>query len=188
MLSSGRNIGEVIVAGAEGSVNKTNQELFALLYRELRQLAHSRLMRSGRVTLLDTTSLVHETFLRVARAGRLEMSDSSQFLAYGARVMRSIVVDFVRQRMAERRGGDQGRVPLDAESAAGLPSPEDEIIRVNDALEELAKVDPRLVHVVEMRYFAGLSDDEIAAAIGMNARTVRRDWQKARLLLSLALQ
>jgi RNA polymerase sigma factor (TIGR02999 family) len=172
----------------EGSANEKSEELFSVLYRELRQLAHSRLLKSGRVTLLDTTSLVHETFLRVAGASRLEMPDRSQFLAYAGRVMRSIVVDFVRRQMAERRGGDQGRVTLDTDSAAQLPSPEDEIIRVNDALEELAKVDPRLVNVVEMRYFAGLSDDDIAAAIGVNARTVRRDWQKARLLLSLALQ
>lgn len=172
----------------EGSANDSNQELFSLLYRELRQLAHYRLLKSGHVTLLDTTSLVHETFLRVARAGRLEISDRSQFLAYAARVMRSVVVDFVRQRVAERRGGDQGHVTLDTESTGHLPSPEDEIIRVNDALEELAKVDPRLVKVVEMRYFAGLLDEDIAAALGVNARTVRRDWQKARLLLSLALQ
>jgi RNA polymerase sigma factor (TIGR02999 family) len=172
----------------EASAKETNQEIFTVLYRELRQLAHYRLMKSGRVTLLDTTSLVHETFLRVAGASRVELSEHSQFLAYAARVMRSIVVDFVRRRMAERRGGDQRRVTLDINSAARLPSPEDEIIRINDALEELAKVDPQLVNVVEMRYFAGLSDDDIAAALGVNARTVRRYWQKARLLLSLTLQ
>jgi RNA polymerase sigma factor (TIGR02999 family) len=102
--------------------------------------------------------------------------------------MRSIVVDFVRQRLAERRGGDQGRVTLDTDFAARVPSPEDEIIRVNDALDELAKLDPRLASVVEMRYFAGLSDEDIAAALGLNERTVRRDWKKARLLLSLSLQ
>ena len=102
-----------------------NEELFSLLYGELRQLAHSRLLKSGRVTLLDTTSLVNETFLRVARARRLEISDRSQFLAYAGRVMRSVVVDFVRQRVAERRGGDQERVTLDTESAGHLPSPEE---------------------------------------------------------------
>ena len=97
-------------------------------------------------------------------------------------------MDFVRSRLAERRGGEQARVSLDTDVAGSLPTPEDEIIRVNDALDELAKVDPRLVTVVEMRYFAGLSDEDIAAAIGVNVRTVRRDWQKARMLLSLALQ
>ena len=175
-------------ADVERDASETNQEMFTLLYGELRQLAHSRLTKSGHLTLLDTTSLVHETFLRVAGAGRLAMSDRSQFLAYASRVMRSVVVDFVRQRMAVRRGGDQEHISLDTGSAGRLPSPEEEIIRVNDALEQLSQVDPRLVNVVEMRYFAGLSDDDIAAAIGVNARTVRRDWQKARLLLSLALQ
>lgn len=170
------------------SVDGASQELFGLLYRELRQLAHARLRRNEPVTLLDTTALVHETYLRVAKAGRLEIADRSQFLAYAAHVMRSIVVDFVRQRRAERRGGDQERVVLDTGAANALRSPEEEIERVSDALDELAKVDERLVKVVEMRYFAGLSDEEIAGALGVNERTVRRDWQKARLILSLALE
>lgn len=163
------------------------QELFSLLYRELRQLAHSRLQKNEPITLLDTTSLVHETYLRVAKAGRMEISDRSQFLAYAAHVMRSIVVDFVRQRRAERRGGDQERVTLDTRAADSMGAPEEEILRVSDALDELAKVDERLVKVVEMRYFAGLTDEDIAAALGVNERTVRRDWQKARMILSLAL-
>jgi RNA polymerase sigma factor (TIGR02999 family) len=172
----------------ERTTNEEAPELFSLLYQELRELAHSRLRRNEPITLLDTTALVHETYLRVVRAGRLSLADQSKFLAYSAHVMRSIVVDFVRQRRAERRGGGQEREPLDTE----LPSPdrrsEDEIIRVNDALEELAKVDERLVKVVEMRYFTGLEDAEIAAALGVNERTVRRDWHKARLLLSVTLQ
>ncbi len=164
------------------------QELFSLLYRELRQLAHSRLRKNEPVTLLDTTSLVHETYLRVAKAGRLDISQRPQFLAYAAHVMRSIVVDFVRQRRADCRGGDQQRLTLDTGIDPSVPSPEDETIRVSDALDELAKVDPRLVKVVEMRYFAGLTDEDIAGALGIDARTVRRDWQKAKLFLSLALQ
>jgi RNA polymerase sigma factor (TIGR02999 family) len=172
----------------EGTINGDAQELFSLLYRELRELAHSRLRRNEPITLLDTTSLVHETYLRVVKAGRLSISDQSQFLAYSAHVMRSIVVDFVRQRRAERRGGDQEREPLDIEPPNPDRQSEDEVIRVNEALDELAKVDQRLVQVVEMRYFTGLEDAEIAAALGVNERTVRRDWQKARLLLSLTLQ
>jgi RNA polymerase sigma factor (TIGR02999 family) len=172
----------------EKDISRDEQELFSLLYQELRQLAHSRLRKNEPITLLDTTSLVHETYLRVVKAGRLAISDRSQFLAYSAHVMRSIVVDFVRQRRAERRGGDQGHETLDTEPVDSVRSPEDEIIRVNDALDDLAKVDERLVKVVEMRYFTGLADEEIAAALGVNERTIRRDWQKARLLLSLALQ
>jgi RNA polymerase sigma factor (TIGR02999 family) len=170
------------------TADAASQELFALLYRELRQLAHARLQKNEPITLLDTTSLVHETYLRVARAGRMEIADRAQFLAYAAHVMRSIVVDFVRQRHAERRGGGQEHVALDSRAADSIRSPEEEILRVSDALDELAKVDERLVKVVEMRYFAGLTDEDVAAALGVNERTVRRDWQKARMILSLALQ
>ncbi len=171
----------------DGEASAEARELFSLLYRELRDLAHSRLKRHEPITLLDTTSLVHETYLRVAKAGKLDIADRSKFLAYSAHVMRSIVVDFVRQRRAERRGGDQARESLDTDQP-GPARAEDEIIRVNDALEDLAKIDDRLVKVVEMRYFAGFADEEIAVALGVTERTVRRDWQKARLLLSLSLQ
>ncbi len=167
---------------------KASQELFSLLYDELRQIAHARLRKNEPITLLDTTSLVHETYLRVVQAHRLSISERSQFLAYAAHVMRSIVVDFVRQRRAERRGGDQERVTLDTDRVDAAGPPEDEILRVSEALDELGKMDERLVQVVEMRYFAGFSDEDIAQALQVNERTVRRDWQKARLLLSVALR
>ena len=173
---------------SDGAENQAAPELFSLLYQELRQLAHSRLRKNEPITLLDTTSLVHETYLRVLRAGRLEIADRAQFLAYSAHVMRSIVVDFVRQRRAERRGGGHHHKTLDTAAADAALSSEDEIIRVSDALDDLAKVDERLVKIVEMRYFSGLSEEDIAAALGVNERTVRRDWQKARMLLSLALR
>ena len=171
----------------EDGGSEATQELFSLLYNDLRRLAHARLQRNEPITLLDTTSLVHETFLRVLKSGRVEVSARPRFLAYAAQVMRSIIVDFVRQRHAERRGGNDARVPLDA-AAELVPSAEDEILRVSEALDELAKVDERLVKIVEMRYFGGFTEEDIALALGINERTVRRDWQKARLLLSLALQ
>ena len=163
------------------------QDLFSLMYGDLRRLAHARLQRNEPITLLDTTSLVHETFLRVLKSGRIEVSERPQFMAYAAQVMRSVIVDFVRQRHAERRGGDDPRVPLDT-AVAGVATPEEEVLRVSEALDELAKVDERLVKVVEMRYFGGFTEEEIALALGVNVRTVRRSWQKARLVLSLALQ
>ena len=101
--------------------------------------------------------------------------------------MRSIIVDFVRSRRAERRGGDKTRVTLSEEIAEGRGSV-DEILRVNDALDELAKVEGRLVKVVEMRYFGGMEEREIATALGLTDRTVRRDWEKARVLLMLAME
>jgi RNA polymerase sigma factor (TIGR02999 family) len=166
---------------------KEAPELFSALYDDLRRLAHARLQRNEPITLLDTTSLVHETFLRVLKARRVDMSERPLFLAYSAQVMRSIIVDFVRQRHAARRGGDELRVPLDA-AADSVRSGEEEVLRVSEALDALAKVDERLVKIVEMRYFAGFTEEDIALALGVNERTVRRDWQKARLLLSFALR
>jgi RNA polymerase sigma factor (TIGR02999 family) len=173
--------------GSDGSGSEATQELFSLLYHDLRRLAHARLQRNEPITLLDTTSLVHETFLRVLKSGQIEAASRPGFLAYAAQVMRSIIVDFVRQRHADRRGGDNPRVPLDS-AAESVPSEEMEVLRVSEALDQLAKVDERLVKVVEMRYFGGFTEEDIALALGVNQRTVRRDWQKARLLLSLALQ
>ena len=163
-------------------------DLFSLMYAELHRLAHLRLMRNERSTQLDTTSLLHESYLRFLNAGQLDVADRSHFLAYAVKVMRSIVVDFARKGQAERRGGGAAEIPLNTDLAESLHAPADELIRVDDALRDLAKVDERLVRVVEMRYFAGMSEQEIAAVLGVNERTVRRDWEKARLLLLAALK
>lgn len=160
------------------------QALFPALYNELRRLARSRLAAGGRHTLLDTASLVHEAYLRMQRDGGVTLNDREHFLAYAATTMRSVVIDFVRRRNADRRGGGMEHVTLDTRAAEQLGASDDEILAVHDALETLAKVDPRLVSVVEMRYFAGLSDAEIASALGLSDRTVRRDWDRARLLLA----
>lgn len=162
-------------------------QLYALLYQELQQIAHARLRRHERMLLLNTTALVHESYLRLLHTGHLNVTDRAHFLAYAARTMRAIIVDFVRHRLAHRRGGDAPHVPLPTDIAA-VPAREETVLRVNEALDALAKVDERLVRVVEMRYFAGVSEQEIAAALGVTERTVRRDWQKARLLLLMALQ
>jgi RNA polymerase sigma factor (TIGR02999 family) len=160
------------------------QALFPLLYNELRRLARSRLAAGGRHTLLDTASLVHEAYLRMQRDGGVALNDREHFLAYAATTMRSVVIDFVRRRNADRRGGGIEHVTLDTKAAEQLGASDDEILAVHEALETLAKVDARLVSVVEMRYFAGLTDAEIGAALGLSDRTVRRDWDRARLLLA----
>lgn len=165
-------------------VPESVRELFPALYRELRRLARSKLASGGRHTLLDTAALVHESFLRMQREGGVALKDREHFLAYAATTMRSVVIDFVRRRSADRRGGGIDHVTLDTRAAQQLGASDDEILDVHEALETLAQVDPRLVQVVEMRYFAGLSDLEIAAALGITDRTVRRDWARARLLLA----
>jgi RNA polymerase sigma factor (TIGR02999 family) len=160
------------------------QAMFPALYSELRRLARSRLASGGRHTLLDTSALVHEAFMRMQRDGGVALKDREHFMAYAATTMRSVVIDFVRRRSAERRGGDVEHITLDTRASEAIGSTDDEILAVHEALQTLAQVDARLVSVVEMRYFAGLTDLEIGAALGVTDRTVRRDWERARLLLA----
>ncbi len=161
-------------------------ELAPDLYRQLRKLARSRLRGGGRETLLDTTSLVHEAWLRMAdlMGG---FGDSRSLFVYASRTMRSVIVDFARKRSAGRRGGDACFVTYTGSLDAAQDRSADDILRVHEALGELEAVDPRLARVVEMRWFAGLTEAEIAQALGVSERTVRRDWEKARLLLEDAL-
>lgn len=154
--------------------------LFSLVYRDLRRLAHSRLKRSEPCTLLDTTALVHEAYLRLQKAGYERVGDREHFLAYAASAMRSIVVDFIRSRGA--RGSSTG-----AEAVPDASS-EREILGVDQALKQLSGISDRMVKIVEMRYFAGLKVVEIAAALSVTERTVRRDWEKARMVLAAKLK
>jgi|SRR5882672_1403249 len=162
--------------------------LYELLYDELRRIARSKLRRSDSITLLDTTGLVHESYVRLNKLGQLQVTDRPHFLAYAARAMRSVIVDFARQQHAERRGGDLLHVTLGTTAAGSVAADDGEVLRVHEALNELGKIDPRLVQVVEMRYFAGLDEHEIAAALGISTRTVQRHWEKARIFLFAALK
>lgn len=162
--------------------------LFAAAYEELKQLARARLRDGGRNTVLDTTSVVHEAYLRFVRVGELRAEDRRAFFAYASRVMRSVIVDTARERMAERRGGDLQQLTLSTELVADLGAGEQTILRVHEALDVLLQADSRLAQVVEMRYFGGYSDREIAESLEVTERTVQRDWQKARLILAAALK
>ena len=173
---------ELIHRAGKGDVDAADR-LFATMYDELRRLARARLRAGGRNTLLDTSSLVHESYLRFAGAGRLRLQDRTHFKRWAARVMRSVIVDFARRRLTDRRGG--GMTPLTLTTAIGshVPKGESEIVRVHEALDELALHDPRMSTIVEMRYFGGMTETEVAEAVGVHERTVRRDWEKARLFL-----
>jgi RNA polymerase sigma factor (TIGR02999 family) len=131
---------------------------------------------------------VHECYLRLLKLDQLCLQDRAHFLAYSARVMRSVVVDLAREQQALRRGGDQAFVTLDTGLAHALPGGEDEVLQVHEALQALAAIDERLVKVVEMRYFVGLDTQEIAQALGVSGRTVERDWERARSFLYSALK
>jgi len=161
---------------------------FDATYRDLRRLAHARLRGSARNTLLDTTALVHEAYLKLSAANELQFPDRPRFLVYAGRAMRSIIFDFARQRRTDRRGGDAAHVTFTAQLADGAIADEDQILRVHEALLELQKVDERMAKVVELRYFGGLTEIEIAEALGVTDRTVRRDWEQARLFLADALK
>lgn len=156
------------------------------LYPDLKHMARSRLRRSGSNTLLDTTGLVNDAYIRVVGAAGLRAASPGQFLAYAARTMRSVVIDLARERQALRRGGGQHPLTLSAAMADGVAA-EDEPLELDRALRQLADVEPRLSQVVEMRYFGGFTEAEIGDALGVTERTVRRDWEKARLLLRAML-
>lgn len=177
----------VLIAGARGGDSQAVQQLCEVLYHDLHRIARVRLRANAPVTLLDTTVLVHESFLRFANLGELDVTDRGHFLAYAARVMRSIIIDFLRKRQAQRLGGEIVHTELSDHIADTVGKSEDDVVRVSDALDDLAKVDARAAQVVEMRYFAGMTETEIAQALGVTERTVRRDWDKARLILKTAL-
>ena len=161
--------------------------LFAATYPELRRLAHSRLYGGGRNTVLDTTALVHESYLRLVQTGALKLEDRRAFFGYASQVMRSVIVDSARARMAERRGGDLQKMTLSTDLAGNLQPDEQGIVQVHEALQELEQADARAAQMVQMRYFGGYSDKEIAEALGVTERTVQRDWEKAQMLLRVVL-
>lgn len=156
--------------------------LFANHYPELKRIAHARLRGSGLNGALQTTALVHDSYLKLAGSPARDYPDRLHFLAYASRALRSIVIDFVREQRALRRGGDADIVTLDTAASAGLPASTD-IETVHAALDDLAKIDEGLARLVEMRFFGGMTETEIADATGSSERTVRREWQKARALL-----
>jgi len=181
------NLTDLIHRAEKGDAAAADR-LFAATYADLRKLARQRLARDRRNTLLDTTSLVHESYVRFATAGTLHLEDRVHFLRWAGHVMRSVIVDFARRRSAVRRGGGVAHITITTGLADGRAGSAEEILGVHEALEEIAAFDPRLAQVVELRYFGGLTEPEIAQALGVTDRTVRRDWEKARLLLRAALE
>lgn len=182
-----QDITQMLKAASQGD-RAAGDRVVAALYDDLRRQARRHLRQSGGMTLLDTTALVHEVWLRLADLQGQDYPDRRHFLAYAARAMRSVVVDLVRARQADRRGGGQQMLTLDTAVAEHTPQADDDVLKVHEALDELGQAEPRLAQVVEMRYFAGLTERDIAEALGVTERTVQRDWQKARLFLAASLR
>lgn len=166
---------------------RTVDQLFPLVYAELRRLAQRYMRRERADHTLTTTALVHEAYLRLVDQTRVEWKDRSHFFGVAAVAMRRILVEHARRRNVVRRGGGRQRVSLSDLTIAQDDSAE-MLLALDDALERLGALNPRLVRVVECRYFLGLAEEETAAALGVTSRTVRRDWIKAKGWLAAALE
>jgi RNA polymerase sigma factor (TIGR02999 family) len=153
--------------------------LFLHVYDALREIAHRRLRRHRPGDTLGTTALVHEAYLKLADQDRVAVQDRAHFFALASRAMRFVLVDYARARSTRRRGGAQAHLPLDAVEVAADDCAAD-LLDLAQALEELAAVSKRLGDIVELRFFGGLTFDEIAEVTGMSVPTVKRDWARAR--------
>ena len=161
--------------------------LYARVYAELQKMARQKLAKESTLTQLDAPSLVHEAYLRLSHQPELPGHNRRMFYAYAASVMRSVIVDYVRSRDALRRGGEAEMVTLTTgDQEAVFQDPQ--IESLDSALQSLQQIDARCHQIVEMRYFAGLSMEEIAEVLELSPATVRRDWHKARYFLHQAMQ
>jgi RNA polymerase sigma factor (TIGR02999 family) len=163
--------------------NIANERLFAQLYDELRQLAERQLRRNSSAPISPTT-LLHEAYLGISN-GNAVFPDRERFMGYAARVMRGLIIDFVRERRALKRGAGVHITQLPTEI---VQVDANELSRLSDVLDELATREPRLAEVVDLRYFCGFTFEDIAAQRGTSVRTVQRDWEKARVILFQQLQ
>ena len=171
-----------LIAGAERGDRSASDALFAQLYSELHRLAQRQLARSGGGVTIGVTTLLHEAYLEIAGRHGAVFPDRARFMAYAARVMRGLIIDYARARRAQKRGG--GFEITSLENDIGDPAAEErELSRINAALDELATVDESLVQIVDLKFFCGFSFQEIAAMRGLSERTVQRHWEKARIYL-----
>jgi len=168
------------------SASPEASELLPLVYDELRGLARRYMRREKKGQSLQATALVHEVYLRLVKGRRKPWQNRNHFLAIAAISMRQILVERARARAARKRGGSRVRVTLGEEIAADQAESTD-VLALDEALTKLAEIDPQLVHLVELRYFGGLSIDEAAVTTGVSAATVKRNWNMAKAWLKREL-
>jgi RNA polymerase sigma-70 factor, ECF subfamily len=178
-------ITQLLAKASEGDKSSENQ-LLSLVYEELRRLAASYMRRERADHTLQPSALVNEAYLKMIGSDSLSWESRGQFYAAAARTMRNILIDYARGHTASKRGGIQQRVELH-EGIAFVEGQAEEILAIDEALEKLKSLDPRQSEIVELRYFAGLSVEETAAALGISERTVKRDWSVARAWLQAEL-
>lgn len=172
---------ERLIESAEQGDAASREELFSVLYEELHHLAQ-RELRGGTPFTMSPTTLLHETYLKLSGLESVRFPDRARFLAYAARAMRRLIIDYVRSRRAQKRGAGFEITSL---PTAELPHVDDsaELEGIGEALTALAEIEPRLAQIVDLKFFCGFSFAEIAGVLGISERTAQRDWDKARILL-----
>jgi RNA polymerase sigma-70 factor (ECF subfamily) len=178
MPSDATQILQAISAGDRSQV----EELMHLVYDDLRGLARARLGGDTPKHTLDPTAVVHEVFIKLIDHKNIDWRGRSHFFAVSAKTMRNILVDYAREKAAQKRGGDRQRIPL-ADDLALSPNREEDVLALDEALNALAKIDEQRAFIVELRFFGGMTVKEVAAVIGVSEKTVGREWAATRLWL-----
>jgi RNA polymerase sigma-70 factor, ECF subfamily len=171
-----------LLAALRAGDRSAMDRLMPLVYEDLRQRAHQQLARAGSSGTLSTTGLVHEAYLKLVHTPNASWEGRNHFFAVAVTAMRSVIVDYARRHLAQKRGGAARQVSLD-DRMLRVEQDAEELLAIHQALDRLAALDRRLSELVELRFFGGLSVEEAAEVLGVSGRTVKREWSKARTLL-----
>lgn len=177
----------LLIRAAENDQASDNEALFAALYSELHSLARYELARRGGAASLGATTLLHEAYINIAARNGPSFPDRARFMGYAARVMRGLIIDHARQRCALKRGGNFEITSIGSRGPDELADHR-ELTQIGDALDELAKSEPALAEIVDLKFFCGFSFDEIAGIRGISERTAQRMWEKARIYLHRSIR
>jgi RNA polymerase sigma factor (TIGR02999 family) len=177
-----------LIASAEQGDRAAADQLFSALYEELHRLARRELAKRAAGMTLGATTLLHEAYLDISDREGVAFPDRNRFMGYAARAMRGLIIDYVRRRQAQKRGGEFEITSISTDIAEAPTDDVDELTRLSNALDELEGTDPGLARVVDLKFFGGFSFAEIASMMSVSERTVQRDWQKARIYLHQVLR
>jgi RNA polymerase sigma factor (TIGR02999 family) len=175
-----------LIKSSETGNAAAREELFRVMYQELHRIAQRALRRGGSLTLSPTT-LLHEAYLSMSAGSSPEFPDRARFLAYACRAMRGLMIDYMRSRSAQKRGGEFEFTELQTAVPAGVPE-DREFERLGEAIDALGALDARLARVVDLKFFCGFSFEEVAGLLEISVRTAKRDWDKARMFLHRELR
>lgn len=181
------DVTELLLAYREGD-REAFDLLVPLVYQDLRRIARRQLGRGNPDRVLDTTALVHESYLKLVDNGRVDWQDRAHFLGVAARAMRQVVIGYARRQGAAKRGAGSHQTTLDDGHHIAIDGQAEWLMALDGALARLGEKNPRLARVVECRFFAGLSEEETASALGVSLRTAQRDWMRARAWLQEELR